>query len=211
MLALRQRGIDLPEPLGRDREGRLTLRFVPGVPAIDDEPLGDELLHRIGALVRSIHDASEGLPVPSPWEVLLPARRPDLVCHNDLGSWNLIIDGDRLVFIDWDGAGPSTRIWDLAYAAVSFGHLFPCDDPGSAGRRLAAFVDGYQPVARLRTALPRAMASRASARHGVLRRSDEAGDEPWASMYADGHGEHWAGTADFISHHEQVWRRALRG
>ena len=211
MRALRQRGIDLPQPRGRDEQGRLMLEFVPGVLAIDAEPLSEGLLRRIGALVRSIHDASEGLPVPASWEVLIPVAHPDLLCHNDLASWNLVIDEDRLVFIDWDGAGPSTRLWDLAYAAVSFGRLFPLDDPASAAQRLAAFVDGYQPADGLRAALPRAMAKRASAMHALLQRSHEAGEEPWASMYVEGHGDHWAETANFVSQHEQLWRGTLNG
>lgn len=41
------------------------------------------------------------------------------------------------------------------------------------------------------------MADRADAMHELLRRSHETGREPWGSMYADGHGEHWSGTVDF--------------
>ncbi|MGP5071515.1 phosphotransferase [Arthrobacter rhombi] len=74
----------------------------------------------VGALVRSIHDASgQFAPVP-PFidEVLLPAASEELMCHNDLSPWNLVI-GDRWVFIDWDGSGPSRRLWELADAAQS--------------------------------------------------------------------------------------------
>lgn len=67
MHALRDRGIDLPEPQGRDDDGRLILEYVPGVLALDCEPLEGPLLRRIGALVRTIHDASVGLPVPETW------------------------------------------------------------------------------------------------------------------------------------------------
>ncbi|WP_082622810.1 phosphotransferase [Terrabacter sp. Root85] len=71
-----------------------------------------------------------------------PTPEPDLLCHNDLTSWNLIIDEDRLVFIDWDGAGPSTRGWDLAYAAISVGHLFPGSPVRDCAARLRAFLEG---------------------------------------------------------------------
>ena len=211
MQALRDRGIDLPEPQGRDDAGRLVLEFVPGRMAMDQEPLDHWLLRRIGSLVRSIHDASSDLPVPDAWEVLIPAPQADLLCHNDLAAWNLVIDGDRLTFIDWDGSGPSSRLWDLAYAAVSFGRLFPGDGPTAAAARLASFLDGYDAEPALRSALPTTMAQRAGAMHDLLRRAHAAGDEPWASMYVQGHGRHWDRTATYVARHEQVWRRAIDG
>ena len=211
MEALQAKGVDLPSTHGRDERGRLVLEFVPGELAQEIVPLATETVGRVGALVRTIHDASEGLPVPNDWEVLLPAEEPDLVCHNDLAPWNLIIDADRLVVIDWDGAGPSTRLWDLAYAAVSFGHLFPGVDVDAAAARVTAFVDGYGADQGLRDALPRAMADRAEAMHELLRRSHETGREPWGSMYVNGHGEHWAGTREFVREHEDVWAAALGG
>jgi Ser/Thr protein kinase RdoA (MazF antagonist) len=209
MLALRHRGVDVPEPVGRDDAGRVILEYVPGELAMDREPLDAELLRNVEVLVKTIHQASVGLPVPDDWGVLIPAQRPDLLCHNDLASWNLIIDGDRLVFIDWDGAGPSTRLWDLSYAAISFGRLFPTDAPDAAARRLAAFLAGYGADRDLRAALPMTMARRARAMHSLLHRSHQIGQEPWASMYTHGHGEHWAQTADYIAQHEQVWRAAI--
>lgn len=209
MLALRQRGIDVPEPRGRDDQGRLILDFVPGRLAMYDAPLDIDVIHAAGVVVRSIHDASVGLPIPDDWDVLLPADEPDLLCHNDLATWNLIIDGDRLVFIDWDGAGPSTRLWDLAYAAISFGHLFPDADAHSAAVRLAAFVDGYRADPGLRSALPATLTHRAAAMHKLLRRSHESGREPWGSMYVERHGQHWLATAEFINEHDRDWRRAV--
>lgn len=209
MRALRERGVDLPEPHGRDSKGRLILDFVPGRLAMDEAPLAVEVVHAAGAAVRTIHDASVGLPFTSDWEVLLPAKEPTLLCHNDLATWNLVVDGDRLVFIDWDGAGPSTRLWDLAYAAISFGHLFPDVDPRSASVRLAAFVDGYRADLDLRSALPQAMTERSAAMYDLLEHSHQTGREPWGSMYAEGHGRHWLGATSFIAKHQGNWQRAV--
>lgn len=209
LTALRERGLDVPEAHGRDERDRLVLDFVPGALAMDSTPLEADLCRRVGALVRRIHDASAGLHVPDDWDVLIPAEDPDLLCHNDLAPWNLVIDGDRLVFIDWDGAGPSTRLWDLAYAAVAFGHLVPGADVAEAAARLSAFVHGYDADEDLRRDLPATMAARAGAMHDLLQRSHETGREPWGSMYVDGHGDHWAGVTEFIEEHQHTWAAAF--
>jgi len=208
--ALSARGIDVPLLQGRDENGRQILDFIPGRLAMDDAPLGPALIGPVGQLVRRIHDASADVPLTDDWEVLIPAESPDLVCHNDLATWNLIIDGDRLVFIDWDGAGPSTRLWDLAHAAISFAHLFPGAGAQASAQRLRAFVAGYDADRDLRVRLPGTMAERARAMHDLLRHSHAAGVQPWASMYVNGHGEHWAKTATYIAEHQTLWRRALQ-
>jgi Ser/Thr protein kinase RdoA (MazF antagonist) len=207
---LRTRGIDAPQPMGRDERGRQVLEYVDGPLAQDRVPLADDELRRVGALVRDIHDASEGLPLPDPARAstLLPAENPDLLCHNDLAPWNLVT-GERWVFIDWDGAGPSTRLWDLAYAAQAFGLLVGGEPVDDAARRLRAFVDGYGADAGLREALPTAMVRRTAAMYELLRSSAEAGAEPWATMYRTGHGEHWRAAADYVAAHQAEWARAL--
>ncbi|MBP2435613.1 epoxide hydrolase N-terminal domain-containing protein [Microbacterium amylolyticum] len=89
--------------------------------AIDAPQLDHAALARVGRMIREIHDASVNVPLSggNDDDVLIPAPHVDLFCHNDLAPWNLVL-GDRWVFIDWDSAGPSSRIWDLAYAAQSF-------------------------------------------------------------------------------------------
>lgn len=206
--ALRDKGIDVPAHLGRDERGRQVLEFVPGRLAMSLDPLDAETVAAVGRLVRSIHDASEGLPVPADWPVAIPAATPDLICHNDLASWNLVVDGDRLVFIDWDGAGPSTRLWDLAYAAVSFGHLFPGSEVDGCVDRLRALLEGYDADRTLRRALPTTLARRSRAMHDLLLRGHRTGEQPWGRMYAEGHGRHWLATTTFIESHEPDWTAA---
>ena len=192
LAALRSSGVDVPQPLGRDEGGRYVVEYVEGVPALDQLPLVQDDLLRVGRMIRQIHDASETVAVPNPgdWKMLIPAENPNLVCHNDLAPWNLIM-GDRWVFIDWDGAGPSTRLWDLAYAAQSFGMLFDGQPVEEAALRLRAVVDGYEADDALRKALPAAMAKRTAAMFNLLKSSNETGFQPWADMYGNGHGEHW--------------------
>lgn len=124
--------------------------------------------------------------------------------------WNLIT-GDRWVFIDWDAAAPSTRLWDLAYAAQAFALSGGERDPESAARDLAAIVDGYRADDVMRRDLPQAMEERTAAMLALLEGAHATGDEPWASMYANGHGEHWAKALAFVREHRARWARSLGG
>ncbi|GAB3186356.1 phosphotransferase enzyme family protein [Nesterenkonia suensis] len=206
---LRDRGVDAPRVLGRDRRGRQILEFVPG-PTAEGRRLTCDELHRVGALVRLIHDVAAQHPPDenASWETVLPASESEMICHNDLAPWNLVI-GERFVFIDWDGTGPSSRLWDLAYSAQAFTANDPTEDPETAAARLAAFVDGYGADHALRAALPRAMGDRTAAMHRLLRESHASGREPWGSMYLTGHGAHWSAVTAYVRAHEQHWREAL--
>ncbi len=208
--ALRSHGIDAPRPLGRDSVGRQSIEYVEGMIALDRMPMEAADLRRVGRMIRRIHDASESIPIPDPdgWTMLLPADGPNLMCHNDLAPWNLVV-GDRWVFIDWDGAGPSTRLWDLAYAAQAFAMLIDGVSVGAAASRLRAFVDGYDADVVLREALPAAMAKRTRAMAELLRTSGETGRQPWADMNENGHGEFWRTATEYVSRNHKAWQRAL--
>lgn len=211
MAHVRATGIDVPEPLGQDEQGRQITEFVPGRLAIDSDPLSLDELGRVGRLVRAIHDASTRFVPPNDavWETAIAAPGGDLICHNDLAPWNLMI-GERWVFIDWDAAAPGTRLWDLAYAAQAFTLNDFQQPPTKAAMNLAAFVDGYDADDPLRSALPSTMQQRAAAMLELLRSSHEAGHEPWASMYETFHRPHWEGVVRYVRDHKDVWVTALQ-
>ena len=206
--SLREAGVDAPAPLGRDEQGRQVWEFIPG--ALADERLTRPGLRRVGAMVRAIHDASARFTMPpsAVWDSAIAAPGAELVCHNDLAPWNLVI-GERWVFIDWDAAAPSTRLWDLAYAAQAFTLNDPTRAPADAAADLAAFIDGYGAGADLRAALPAAMSARADAMHALLRSSHAEGREPWGSMYTSGHGDHWLAASRYVREHAKAWAKAL--
>jgi hypothetical protein len=62
--------------------------------------------------------------------------------------------GDRWVFIDWDGAGPGSRLWDLGHVAEGFVPLWARGDPHVCGRRLRRLADAYGLDERQRRQLP---------------------------------------------------------
>jgi Ser/Thr protein kinase RdoA (MazF antagonist) len=203
-------GIEVPAPLGRDERGRQIVEFIPGRLAEELLPLRVDELRRVGAMVREIHDASESFAVAGPARPrnLIAPPGGDLMCHNDLAPWNLVV-GDRWVFIDWDGSAPSTRLWDLAYAAQTFCLNDPGAVPDEAADRLAALVGGYRADLELRRELPRALGDRPAAMHAMLQEAHRAGTEPWATMFTSGHGAHWAEVTEYVRDHEDAWRSAL--
>lgn len=210
MAAVRAAGVDVPQVLGRDEQGRQVIEFVEGSLALDLPPLSIGDLERVGRIVRAIHDASDGfVPLTTPhWECAIPSPGRDLICHGDLAPWNLIV-GERWVVIDWDGSAPSTRLWDLAYSAQAFTLNDPTRPPTEAADCLAAFIRGYGADRALRTALPATMTTRVAAMHDLLRCSHTTGAEPWATMYVTGHGDHWAAALEYVASHQSHWVESL--
>ena len=200
-----------PRALGLDDSGRQILEFVPGSIADELGPMPPGHLHRVGALIRRLHDATATFAAPpgADWDVVIPPDRRELACHNDLAPWNLVCGRERWVFIDWDGAGPGSRLWDLAYAAHGFVPLSPGGDPDADAPRLRALIDGYGLNARERHALPPLIEARTRGMHDLLCAAAISGTQPWARLHAEGHAEHWGPAADYIAAHCELWRAAL--
>ena len=195
-----------PRHLGRDEQGRQILEYIPGT--VDDVPADSRELRRAGRLVRDLHDAlADFRPAANAhWDVVIPPDREDHVCHHDLAPWNLVRAEDRWVLIDWDGAGPGSRLWDLGYAAHGFVPLHAGGDPATDGPRLRALADGYGLDADQRAELPVLIAAHTRGMYDLLRTSTV---EPWTRLYAEGHGDHWGPAADYIERHLDAWRTAL--
>jgi Ser/Thr protein kinase RdoA (MazF antagonist) len=209
---LEQAGFDgAPRTLGLDERGRHVLEYLPGQLAADLPPLDLDGLGRVGRLIRELHDVSASF-VPPPgarWQALIPPDREDLVCHHDLAPWNLVLGPERWAFIDWDGAAPGSRLWDLAYAVTGFVPMTSGGDPAADAPRLRALADGYGLTAAQRTQLPPLMAAHTEGMFGLLLRGARTGWQPWARLYAEGHGDYWGPAAEYIRSHLGEWARAL--
>ena len=200
-----------PRSLGRDASERYVVEFVPGAIAHEQPPMPLDELRRVGRLIRELHDASVSFqpPADAAWDVVIPPDREELICHNDIAPWNLVKSGDRWVFIDWDGAGPSSRLWDFAYAAHGFVVFLPDGDPVEDAPRLATLVDGYGLDAEQRERLPRMLVDRTRSMFDLLERGARTGEQPWARLHAEGHADHWGPTADYIEANLDTWRGAI--
>jgi Phosphotransferase enzyme family len=200
-----------PRTLGRDERGRHVLEYISGKVAYEQSPMHEDGLHRVGALIRELHDLSEGYASPpgAQWDVSVPPDRADLICHHDLAPWNLVCAPDRWAFIDWDGAGPGSRLWDLAWTITSFVPLAPDGDPTADAPRIRALADGYGLTAAQCRALPPLIGAHSRGMFDLLRDSSLTGRQPWARLYADGHADYWGPAADYADRHIDVWRQAL--
>ena len=201
-----------PQSYGCDEQGRHVLEYVPGPMADQAGPLSADDLYRVGALIRQLHDATAKFrpPADARWQVVIRPDRDDLICHHDLAPWNLVLGSDRWVFIDWDGAGPGSRLWDLGYAVTGFVPMTPAGDPVADAPRVRAIADGYQLTRAQRADLPRLIEAHTRAMFELLRRGGQTGQAPWARLWAEGHGDYWGPAADYIGAHLDDWSRALR-
>ena len=192
-----------PQSFGRDHDGRHVLEYIPGEPCGIGGSMPLSELEQVGRLIQEMHEALASFK-PSPlatWNILMPCDEYELICHNDLAPWNLIRNRRRWAFIDWDGAAPGTRLWDLSYAAITFVPIEPGCSLGEAGTRMKAILDGYMLDAACRRALLQNSVRRARAMYDLLSAGHRSGEQPWARLYAEGHAEYWGPVAEHIQTH----------
>lgn len=133
---------------GIDDDGREVLEYVEGrgVP-VDREVVLDSVLVEGVAWLREYHDLvysyrPEGVVE---WRTGPAELRPgQVICHNDPGAYNWIIQSGHFVaMIDWDLAAPGDPLDDLAFMAWTALPLYREIPLGDLARRVDLLVDTY--------------------------------------------------------------------
>jgi Ser/Thr protein kinase RdoA (MazF antagonist) len=151
---LQDAGFEAPRVQGVDERGREILGYIPGMtyweskdpvpdPAFDERHLIDA-----ARLLRRYHEiiARFSPPIDAQWRLVAPTEH-ELICHNDWAPWNALFSESRLtVMLDWDLAGPGSRLWDLANAAYCWAPLISevrLFGLAERARRVRLFCDAY--------------------------------------------------------------------
>jgi len=207
-----------PRVVGVDDSGREILTFVPGrcvEPDYMDLVGTDDAMRRVGALIADYHLAQESFVAPqdAQWreEGRDPSGSSQIIAHNDLAPWNLIVDNDEWTFIDWDLAAPGRKMWDLAWALHSFVGLWPDSTLTSEqiASRIAAFCDGAHLRNQDIPALLDVVIERTSDHAAMLRRRAAAGEEVFIAMVAEGHADVWESGCTFVRSQRTTWLKHL--
>ncbi len=152
-----------PRSLGTDDQGRDVFSFEAGTVGhypLDDAMRGEAALLAAARLLRRYHDATVELVHRGdlPWQYRDPdTARREVICHSDVAPYNVVYrDGLSAVLIDFDHAGPGSRLRDVAYAIYRFAPLasdascrdFGWDTPPDSIARFRAFLNAHGPFNR---------------------------------------------------------------
>jgi Phosphotransferase enzyme family len=134
----------IPRVFGLDERGREVLSYLPGrVVDVDAEMLSRPQLVSVVSWTRVFHDAVAGFWHPRPWR-FFPVADATLVGHNDIAPYNVCFAGDELTGVfDWDLAGPSTPLLELAFIAWNCVPLWRDIGAEAAAERLRVIAATY--------------------------------------------------------------------
>lgn len=135
---------NIPRVLGFDERGREVMSYLPGrVMDIDTETLSTGQVISVVSWTRVFHEAVAGFSHPGPWR-FFPVVGPSLIGHNDIAPYNVCFVGEELAGVfDWDLAGPSTPLFELAFVAWNCVPLWRDIGPQAAAERLRVIAAAY--------------------------------------------------------------------
>lgn len=134
---------DVPRVHGYDEQGREVLSYLPGRVVDDNEMLSIGQIVSVARWTRAFHDAVAGFSHPGPWR-FYPVPGPSLMGHNDVAPYNVCFEGEKVVGVfDWDMAGPTTPLLELAFIAWNCVPLWRDTGPEAAASRLQIIAAAY--------------------------------------------------------------------
>ncbi len=152
----------IPRVQGLDEKGREVLTYLPGrVVDISSERLNERQIASVVGWTRAFHAAVSGFSHPGPWRYF-PLPSPTIIGHNDIAPYNACFNGNELAGVfDWDLAGPTTPLFELAFIAWNCVPLWTDIGPSAAASRLtliASTYGGVDPLDILHAVPPRIQA-----------------------------------------------------
>jgi Phosphotransferase enzyme family len=175
----------IPRVLGEDEQGHEVLSYLPGhVVDVDTELLTDGQLASLLAWTREYHEVVAGFSHAGPWR-FFPVPEPALICHNDIAPYNACFAGDELAGVfDWDLAGPSTPLFELAFIAWNCVPLWRDIGADAAAARLKLIADSYGEITAGQ--ILRAVPDRIQLMLDWIPAAAAAGDEGMVNLMAAG-------------------------
>lgn len=201
---------------GVDEQGRDVFDYLPG--EVGNYPLSKQVrtesaLVSAARLLRQLHDASVSLATEECLAWQLPRIEPvEVVCHGDFAPYNCVFDGVSAVgVIDFDGARPGPRCWDLAYALYRFA---PLTDPANhdgfgdteqQARRARTFLDAYGCTPAQRRVALATVPERLRSLVTFMQEAAAGGDPNFARHIAKGHADLYLRDIEYIVRCNQQW------
>jgi hypothetical protein len=174
----------IPKVRGLDEQGREVLTYMPGR-VVDN--VSERQIASIVGWTRAFHAAVSQFSHPGPWRYF-PLPSPTIVGHNDIGPYNVCFAGDELAGVfDWDLAGPTTPLLELAFIAWNCVPLWADIDPSAAASRLALIASTYGGIDPLDVL--HAVPPRIQAMLDGIPAAAAAGDQGMANLMAKGEPE----------------------
>ena len=147
-------GFPAPHVRGIDEQGREVLEFIEGeahsgtFEALPLHVMEERHLVTAAKLLRRYHDiAADFRPAKGArWRLVAPTAH-EVICHNDRTPWNALFkDGGLVLMLDWDLAGPGSRLWGVANAVLAWAPIYKGHGEWPMEgrlRRLRLFLDAY--------------------------------------------------------------------
>ena len=134
----------IPKVRGLDEQGREVLTYLPGrVVDINRERLNERQIAAVVGWTRAFHAAVGDFSHPGPWRYF-PLPSPTIIGHNDIAPYNVCFAGDEVAGVfDWDLAGPTTPLFELAFIAWNCVPLWTSIGPSAAASRLTVIAATY--------------------------------------------------------------------